>query len=216
MFGGDFVHEAFGGFGEGGAVCCHDQGHDDPFEADQGVLEGRGPGEPAAEEFLRLVFHGYGQDVGWRTLQHGDVFGLFRHDGQDGDGGCARADDDDFFIRVIEIFGPELRVNDVAAKLVDAWDIGFQRLRVVVVARAQQHEAALVRLLLFLLLGRLECPCSVGGRVFGVVHHGVEVNLLVNAILFCRRLDIVLDQVAFRDGLAGFPWSPGESKSVEI
>ena len=61
---------------------------------------------------------------------------VFGENWEQGDGCCSGAEDYYVFVLVVEIFIPELRVHDLSLEVFDAWDGGFERSFIVVVASA--------------------------------------------------------------------------------
>ncbi len=71
--------------------------------------------------------------------------GLVRHRRHDRDGGRARSDHHHFLARIIEIFGPELRMDHLAAKAASV-EAGIVRLVVIVIARTEIEPVRTQRL----------------------------------------------------------------------
>src|SRR5690606_14921510 len=88
------------------------------------------------------IVAGNRKDVGRRALQHGDVRRLVGHRRNQREGGGATADYHHFLAAVIEIFRPELRMDDLALEIVAAWKFRGVALVVTVIAAAHQQELA--------------------------------------------------------------------------
>lgn len=86
--------------------------------------------QPRADQHVQGLCGGEYDVVAWGALEHCHVASTgVAHRWEDGDGGGAGADDDGFLVGVVEVFGPELRVNDFAGEVRDAGDVGFEALR---------------------------------------------------------------------------------------
>ena len=80
--------------------------------------------------------------VSRRALQHGDVGGLLRHLRHQRHGGGARADHHHALARIGEVFGPLLRVHDLAGEIGGARKFRRVALFVFVIAGAHEQEIA--------------------------------------------------------------------------
>ena len=104
--------------------------------------------EGAGEVALGPLGEGVGgwarDDVGGASLEHCYVGGCGCEGGEEGYGCGAAAYDYYFLVGVVEVLGPELRVDDLAGEVGDAGDVAAQRFVVVVVAGAENHEASVV------------------------------------------------------------------------
>nr|POE48055.1 hypothetical protein CFP56_01383 [Quercus suber] len=197
--------------GEGAAELEEDEGEDEELEADE--LVGPGLGEEHLEELAGGVDAGEGHDVGGAALQHGDLSGLLGQVGEKGDGGGAAADDDDVLAGVVEILGPELRVDGLTLEVVDAGNVGLEGLIVVIVSGGVDHEAGAEGLLLAGHVGLNGPELVVGGPVGGG-HLVLEADVLVNAVDGGAVFDIVDDGLAVGDGVGGGPGAPWEAEGA--
>ena len=97
------------------------------------------------------VLRRHGDNIGWRTLQHGDFGGFFSHGRHQRDSGCARADNYDFFVIIIKVFGPKLRMDDRTFEVFLTRKCRSVALLVIVIAGAHMHETAGERFFLLIL-----------------------------------------------------------------
>ena len=69
--------------------------------------------------------------------------GLVRHRRDDRHRCRAGSDHDDLLARIVKIFGPELRMDDLALEILSASEIGVERLVIIVVTRAEVEPCLL-------------------------------------------------------------------------
>ena len=141
-FRGHAKKHAFRGVGEGAAEFEEEEGDDEEFPPHD--FEGPFLGKPFARPVAYWVDGGLREDVARRTLEHCDSGSRGCDDRENCYGCCAGADYDHAFIGVVEVLGPELGVYDSAFEVLQAWDVRFQGVVVVVVAGAEDHEAGSV------------------------------------------------------------------------
>ena len=84
---------------------------------------------------------GQRSDVGRRPLEHGHVGSRSGQRGNERDGRCPAADDDDPLSGEVEYLGPGLRVHDRAGEVLHAVEVGQIPVVVAVVAAAREEEA---------------------------------------------------------------------------
>ena len=134
-----------------------------------------------------------------------------------GDGGGAAADDDYPLAGVVQILRPVLRVNDGAREVLDAGELGRVGIVVVVVAGAEEDEAAAVALGLAF-FGDVHGPGVGGGIPIGGTHLSAETDVGIDTVLVGGVIHVVADLVAVGDVLLtgpGFPWpAQGEDRGV--
>jgi hypothetical protein len=73
-------------------------------------------------------------------LQHGHFGSLLRNVRKQGDSCCTASDDNHILPSVIEVFRPELRVDNLTLEFLKPWDCGLQWLTVVIVPGAENDE----------------------------------------------------------------------------
>ena len=172
--------------------------------AQEGV---RKPLREAREWRIRdRVLRGQRDDVAGRPLEHRHVLGAIRHRGHDRHGGRAAADHDDALAVVVEVLGPELRMDDLPAEAVGALEVGRVGLRVVVVARAREEEAAreLHRLARVGALG-VNRPARLLARPLRADDTVPVADLVVDSVLGRGLVDVLADRGAVRDRLRLLP-----------
>ena len=77
-------------------------------------------GEEIFQEGVEGVLGRPAHDIGRRTLQLSDLGSLLRQRRRQRHRGCAGADDDDVLAGIIKVFGPELRMDQLALVVVIA------------------------------------------------------------------------------------------------
>ena len=143
----------------------------------------------------RRIHPRHRQQISGGALQHGHVRGLAGQGGHQRDRGGSTADDDHLLAGVVEVLRPELRVHHRAGEVGQAGEFRGVGLGVVVVAGAEEHQAAAVGLALAV-LGDVHRP-GVGGRVpVRRGHRGVEADVRVDAVLAGGALHVVTDLIA--------------------
>ena len=155
-------------------------------------------------------------DVGRRALQHGDV-ARTRIGQRWNESHCRRtaADHDDLLARVVEVLGPVLGVDDGALEVLRAGELRRVALVVVVVAAASEQEVAGDLHLFAVALDAKRPPVVRVGPVGG--DHLLAVpDVLVDAGLGDRLLEIVHDRRAVGDGLLGRPRLEPESEGEHV
>ena len=145
-------------------------------------------------------------DVGGRPLEHRHVGGGVGHRRDQRDRGGAAADHHHALARVVEVFGPRLRVHDGALEPVHAGEVGLVAVVVAVVAAAREHEAAgeLDGLAGVGALGG-DVPAGLLGGPVGPHDAVVEPDVLVDAGLGGGVLDVLQDRLAVGDRLLAVP-----------
>jgi len=88
------------------------------------------------------VLRGPADDIGRRALQHRHMRGIAGDFGNQRHRSRTAADDDDLLARVVEVFGPELRVDDLPLEIGEPRKIGGIALGVAVIAAAHIEEIA--------------------------------------------------------------------------
>src|SRR5579859_7956036 len=96
----------------------------------------------AAQQIRKTVFARQTQDVGRRTLEHGDVCGFSGHCGNQGDGGGSAANYDDSFGGVIKVLRPVLRMDESPAETFKTRKLRLITGLVAIVASASVQEVA--------------------------------------------------------------------------
>ena len=99
-------------------------------------------------------------DPGWCALHHGHVLGPVGHGRNEGHRRGARPDDRNPLAGVVEIFGPFLGVDDLAAERVGAGELGGEASAVRVVPGAHEHEVGCDLERVVTVIDR-ECPSPV-------------------------------------------------------
>ena len=142
---------------------------------------------------------------------------VFATRGHERDRGGAAADHHDALARVIEVLGPELRVDNAASEAVGAGELGRVALGVAVVAAAHQQEAAgeadgIAR------VGplRFDRPARLGrgpGRAPDAV---AEADAAVDAVLGRRLAHVFQDGRAVGDRLGPAPRLEGIAERVHV
>ena len=117
-----------------------DGGERDVLPANRRIGEVRG--QPPAQRIGARVPRGSRNDVGRRALEHGDVRRPLGERGHQRDGGRARADHDDALAGEVHVLGPELRMDDRTPEVRHARPGRRMALGIVVIARAEEQEAA--------------------------------------------------------------------------
>lgn len=140
------------------AIGVHEDGHEDEVETHD--LEHQRSGEEPIQPGVSRV--GQWHDVCRAPLHHGDVLRLVRQTGQEGNGRGAATHDGNLFSFVVQVRGPELRVDDLAREILQGWDLGLERPVVVVVATPYD-----------------QCRCLQVNRLLSVRHHRQGPDLLV-------------------------------------
>ena len=96
-------------------------------------------GQHLAQEIGNRILGRAREHPGGRALQHGDVRRLLRHRRHDGDRGRARSDHHNVLAGVVELLGPELRVEHLTFEFAEI-EAGIIGLVVIVIARAEIEE----------------------------------------------------------------------------
>lgn len=208
-----FPDQVPSGVREAAAEIDEELRHDEEFRADEAE------DEPGGEDFCHPggggVDGGPREDVAGTPLEHGYVGGLFRQNGDEGDGGGAAADDNDLPTRVVVLFGPELRVDDRALELRNPGYGGGEDLVVVVVARAEDEEAGVI-VLRFAIGIDLERPGLLIRGPVGREEFLMELHFPVDAVLGSGLVDVLPDCRALCDEFLVHPRPPGETEGVEV
>lgn len=141
---------------------------------------------------------------------------VFGENWKESDSCCTGAEDYYVLVLVVEVFVPELWVNDLSLEVFDTWDGGFERSFIVVIASAQLQPSSTEGLLSRSIGRDIKSPRLVVTRPVGSIDFVVEEDLLVNAEHLSRLLDIVDDQVSLSNGGVLSPVSPWEAEGVQI
>ena len=135
--------------------------------------------------------------IGRRALEHGDLrrlLGELRHQRHCG---CARADHDDAFSRVVDVLGPFLRMHDAAGEIRHARELRRIARLVFVIARAHEQEIAGEAHELGCALARdalgLDGPARVRRRPRRALDAMTEADVLLDAVLGCCLAHVVQD-----------------------
>ena len=112
----------------------------DVFPADDVIGELRR--QEAAQDIGDRVRARPADHIGGGALQHRHMRCCRGHGRYQRHGGGARADDDDLFAGIIEMFRPELRLDDLAGEIRLARPFGLVALRIAVITRAHVQEVA--------------------------------------------------------------------------
>ena len=189
----------------------HAEQHVLPPRQPVGKLGRQPPAQPVRDRVLRRARH----DIARRTLQHCHVRGGFRHRRDERDGGGAAADHDDVLTRIVEVGGPELRVDDAAGEALGALERGRVALVVIVIARAHAEEVARIA---ERAVGpvRLHRPARLGGGPARRQYLGAEAYVAVDAVGLGGLLDIGADRGAVGDRLGVRPGVEGEAERVHV
>ena len=104
-------------------------------------------------------------DVGWSSLDHGDVLRLIGDAGQDGDGRGPGPDHGHLgaLDQLVALLAPDLRVDNLPLEVLLAGQVWSEGVLVAVVTHAAQQEAAAV----FLPLASCQVPPLVRGGELG-------------------------------------------------
>jgi hypothetical protein len=119
----------------------------------------------------------------------------------DGNGGRARSDDDHAFSRIVEMLGPELRMDDLPLEILTAGELGVVRRVIIIIARSLIKEtgaddgAAAIRA-----LGG-DGPQRVGAAPVGGQDLAIEPDMRADAALIDDMVKIVEDRRAVGDRL---------------
>ena len=148
-------------------------------------------GSSASQRLAIGSWRGQREDVARRALEHRHVRGALGHRGHERHRGRAAADHDDALARVVEVLGPELRMDDLAGEALGALELRREALVVAVVAAAQVEEVAgqahgLARVGA---LG-LDRPARVARRPRGAHHAMAEADLALDVVLARRLPDV--------------------------
>ena len=168
--------------------------------------------EESAEEIAAVR---KGQNVGRTALEHGDLGGLFGDLGKEGDGGRTTADNHHRLVVVVEILGPELRVDGLALEVAQSRDGALQGLIVVVVSGTENDEARGVGLGLALVVD-IQGPDIIGAGPVGGDEFVLEMNMVVDAVLVGGVAHVLGDRAALRDRIVLVPGMPGEAKGEQV
>src|SRR3954453_19316826 len=123
---------------------------------------------------------------------------FLRHGGGQGHSCRAAADHDNALALVIEVFGPVLRVNELAGETVGLREVRQIALGVIVIAAAHEEEIAgeVQRLLAVL---RLDSPTRIARRPFRARDAMMEPYLFLDAVFPRRVADVFEDRGAVSD-----------------
>ena len=89
-----------------------------------------------------MILRRHGDNVGRRALQHGDVRRRLRHFGHQGHGGRAAANHHHALVRVCDVLGPLLRMDNLSLELLSPGKLRGIPPVVVVVAAAHEEKVA--------------------------------------------------------------------------
>lgn len=129
------------------------------------------------------------RDVGGAALDHDHFRGGLGEVGEEGDGRGAAADDDDALVRVIEVLGPELRVDYAAFEGLEAGDRGGAWGLVVVVAGSENDELSLYFSCEAVMVHG-QCPLLGLGRPVHRLDFVSVSDAVIDAVLLYRVLEI--------------------------
>src|SRR5689334_24682826 len=134
----------------------------------------------------------YRHDVGGRALEHSHVSRQRSHGRGQSDGGCATADYDHALAGVVQIFRPELGMQDLPTKLLNTGPLWQIALGIVIVAAAHKKEVTAKHMACTSsLVFHRQRPARLLGRPGRPFHFVVVTYLLVNTILVGRFANIV-------------------------
>ena len=121
--------------------------------------------------------------------------------------GRAAADHHHALAAIVEVFGPVLRMHDLACEFFHAGKVGRVAVGIVVIAGAAEQEIAgeANRLALLAALG-LDRPQRIGGRPRRACHSVAKADLAVDAIGFRRFTNVAADRGAVGDRRIRQPW----------
>lgn len=194
-----------------------DQAGEGPGEHEEDHLHGHvarprlavDPGfrKEAAEEIGDRVLLRQGDHVGWRALQHGDVGGLVGQRRHQGHGGRAATDHHHLLAAVVEVLGPQLRMDDLPGEVLATDEFrGIAGLVAVVAGAHQQELRGHAQRLGLVAALHVEVPARIGGIPVGPEHPVAVADLPVDAVLPCGLLDVAADRRTVGDGLRIAPW----------
>ena len=173
--------------------------------------------QPLAQPLGARILRRAGHHIGGGALQHGHMPGGVGHGRHQRHRRGPGADDHHLLAGIVQIPGPELRVQDLPLEVRLARELRPVPLGVVVIARAHVEEVAGGRCRRGVRpVGVADRPQG-GRRVPGRRRHPVlEADVLVDAELLRRLLEIVQDGRAVGDGLGLGPRLEGEAQGVHV
>ena len=166
---------------------------------------------PAGDGILRRAC----DDIGRRTLQHGDLLCGLRHRGHQRHRRRAAADHDHALARIIQIVRPLLRVDDLPPESLRAFEMRRMAARIIIIAAAHVEERAGDMALLAILLD-LQRPLGVFGGPARRHHLATEANMPVDPEFLRGVDDVIADRLAIGDGLIARPGVEGEAQRVHV
>lgn len=175
--------------------------------------------QPLVQERLCPRFWlGEAQNVARRALQLRNLGDALIHQRREQRDGCgARPNDDDLFPLEVEVLWPELRMHRVAVEVLYAGNARRHGLLVAVVAGAHDDPFGVVDDPRGLVadVDIDDPPLLVAPPVHA--NHLVPVSdLLVDAKLLSRLVQVGHDALARRNGLLGLPWVELEAQRVQV
>ena len=131
--------------------------------------------------------------------------------------GRAGADDDDLLAGIIDIFLPELGMDDGAGEILHAREVGHIAMLIAIIARAHHQEIAGVTgaLPVGTGLGAHRPACRLAIPI-GMRHPGAEMDLRLNPVALGRVGDVFADRRTIGKHLAIGPGPEGEAKCVHV
>ena len=191
--------------------------HLDVLPAGQAV--GRLLGQELAQQVRQPVLRRAREHPGRGALEHGDLGGLARHRRRDRHRGGARADHHHLLAGIVEIVGPELRVDHLAFEGAEI-EAGVVGLVVIVIARAQIEEIGGEPLVLApILFGTgldLHRPARGGAVEIGGDNLVAQPDVLANAALVDDTVEIVEDRGRVGDRFLVLPGFEIEPQRVHV
>ena len=140
---------------------------------------GEKPSQRVGEPVARRAY----EHIGWRALQHGDMRGLIGQVWHQRHRRRAAADDDDPFAGVVQLFRPELRMDDVTGKRVLICKTGSIGCVVIVIAAAHEQEIALDDRMRTIVLQHRDAPACARTRPAGGKHFMAEPDMRLQIVL---------------------------------
>ena len=138
LFHGGAAEHLLGQVGEVEAELDEEEGHYDPFPADELVGEICWAG--LADKDFQAIGSGLRHHIARAALEHCYVLCFLCECWEHGDGCCTGANDNHVLVAVVQVLGPELWVHHSPAEILDARDGGCEWFVIVVVSRAEEHE----------------------------------------------------------------------------
>ena len=189
--------------------------------ADENVLRpeqwvGDSRRQPTPQRCRHGVHCGQVEHVGGRALQHGDVGGALRHFRNQGDRGCAAADDDYPLARIVQPLGPELRMHHRALERRLVRKVRAIGRLVIVVAAAKVEKSATKTHRSPVAATRFDRPARGAAAPCGLRDPGPEADMRIDARLARRVDDVAPDRFSLRDRIGVGPRPKGVAERVHV